>query len=305
MEIVFFGTGPVAAASLESLATNFSIELVITKQAPAHHKGSVPVLEVTNRLGLAVEFANTKEELDQLMEDMIFESKVGVIVDYGVIVSKRVIDIFALGIINSHFSLLPEWRGADPITFTILSGQTETGVSLMKIVEALDEGQLIAQEKIEITPNATTPSLTGMLIKKNNEMFKKFLDEYASGNIVPYDQPDIPATYSRKLTKDDGILDWTKPAVQLEREIRGYIDWPKSRCVLAGKDVVITKARSEQRAVSSEQGVEIGDAKVTPEKQLEIQTGDGVLIIEKLKPAGKPEMSVEAFLAGYGHLLSK
>jgi methionyl-tRNA formyltransferase len=121
--ILFFGSGPVAAASLRSLADNFSVEAVITKAVPAHHKGVAPVEELAGELGLPIIFASTKKELDEVFTERTFTSKVGVVVDYGVIISQEVIDVFPLGIVNSHFSLLPEWRGADPITFSILSGQ--------------------------------------------------------------------------------------------------------------------------------------------------------------------------------------
>ncbi len=146
--IVFFGSGPVAAASLKALADNFEIEHVITKQAPLHHRGSIPVVETAEDLGLPILFANNRSQLDQAILGLDFKSRVGIIIDYGVIVSRSVIDKFPFGILNSHFSLLPQWRGADPITFSILSGQTETGVSIMLIVEELDEGQLIAQDKV-------------------------------------------------------------------------------------------------------------------------------------------------------------
>lgn len=292
MDIVFFGSGPVASASLESLAKAFTIESVITKQAPAHHRGSVPVLELTQKLKLPVEFANDKTELDKLIQEKHFKSKVGVIVDYGVIVSRQVIDTFELGIINSHFSLLPEWRGADPITFTILSGQSETGVSLMRIVEELDEGPLIAQQRVKIPQHTTTPELTRSLIDKSNEMLLRYLPEYMAGRIKPYDQPNLPPTYSRKLTKNDGVLDWTKPAVRLEREVRAFIEWPKSRTTLADKDVVVTKSHVVN--LSGKPG-----AVTIDHKQLIVACGEQGLAIDRLKPAGKPEMSIEAFLAGY------
>src|SRR5687768_10593623 len=125
--IVFFGSGPVAAESLRLLAQDFTIEAVITKPRAAHHKGDVPVLTLAESLGLPTETAYDKKSLDKLFETKAFKSRLGVLVDFGIIVSQAVIDYFPFGIVNSHFSLLPEWRGADPITFSILSGQKETG----------------------------------------------------------------------------------------------------------------------------------------------------------------------------------
>src|SRR5688572_20047531 len=124
VKIVFFGSGPVAAESLRLLGQSFEIEAIVTKPSTTREMGaaagSARLLTVENR-----------HELDVLISEHPFESEVGVLIDFGIIVSQKVIDYFPKGIINSHFSLLPEWRGADPITFSILSGQKKTGVSLM------------------------------------------------------------------------------------------------------------------------------------------------------------------------------
>src|SRR5438045_3687175 len=136
--IAFFGSGPVAADSLIFLAEYFEIEVVVTKPVPAHHKVKAPVEEVARAKNLKLLFANNRSGLDKLIQEKPFKSELGIIVDFGVIVSQKVIDAFKLGIINSHFSLLPRWRGADPITFAILEGDAKTGVSLMLIDEQLD-----------------------------------------------------------------------------------------------------------------------------------------------------------------------
>src|SRR5687768_5450622 len=117
--ITFFGSGPVAAASLRLLAEDFTIEAVITKPRPAHHRGPVPVIELAEELGLKVYTAGNRRELDELFTGNPVRSSLAVLIDFGIIVSRQIIDYFPLGIINSHFSLLPEWRGADPITFAI------------------------------------------------------------------------------------------------------------------------------------------------------------------------------------------
>src|SRR6266567_5455079 len=144
--IVFFGSGPVAAATLEGLlAAGLQFEAIITKpRAPGHH-GDVPVLELAQKQGLPFFTPQRKDELTELFRNHSFASPIGLVVDYGIIIAKEVIDAFPKGIVNSHFSLLPEWRGADPITFSVLSGQRKTGVSLMLINEKLDEGMLLAQ----------------------------------------------------------------------------------------------------------------------------------------------------------------
>jgi methionyl-tRNA formyltransferase len=283
--ILFFGSGPVAAASLESLADHFEIEMVITKAVPAHHKGVAPVEELAKKRNLPTLFANTKQELDSLMAKLTFKSPVGVIVDYGVIVSQEVIDRFPLGIVNSHFSLLPEWRGADPITFSILSGQEKTGVSLMVIEPTLDTGKLITQKVLPISPDDTTPSLTDKLVAFSNNLLAEYLPLYIKGEVVPKNQPHPDrVTYSRKLTKDDSILNFKKPAAQLEREVRAFIGWPKSCATILGHDVIVTKAHVSTVA----------------ETKLDILCGDGqYLSIDELTGPSGRKMDAKSFLNGY------
>jgi methionyl-tRNA formyltransferase len=283
--ILFFGSGPVAAASLESLADNFEIEMVITKAVPAHHKGIAPVEALAQSLNLPLLFASTKTELDKLIEQHTFKSPVGVVVDYGVIISEKVIDSFPLGIVNSHFSLLPEWRGADPITFSILSGQEKTGVSLMVIEPTLDTGKLITQKVLPISPDDTTPSLTDKLVAFSNQLLAEYLPRYIEGEIVPKNQPHPDrVTFSRKLTKDDSILDFKKPSPQLEREVRAFAGWPKSRATVLGQDIIVTKAHVSK----------------TAETKLDIPCGDGqyLSIDELIGPSGR-KMDAKSFLNGY------
>lgn len=295
--IVFFGSGPVAAASLELLAGDFTIEAVVTKPRPAHHKGDVPVIRVAESLGLPVHTVTNRRTLDELIETNPFQSKVGILIDFGIIVSQKAIDYFPFGIVNSHFSLLPEWRGADPITFAILSGQKVTGVSLMLLVQAMDEGPLLGYGVYEIADDETTPHLTDGLTKLSHALLVAIVPEYLEGKIVAQSQTtEIKPTYSRKITKEDGIVNWHKTAEQLDREVRAFLEWPKSKTTLAGRDVVITKAHVLD--VSGEPG------KVTIQnKALVVYCGEKALEIDALKPAGKQEMTGQAFLAGYKQFL--
>jgi methionyl-tRNA formyltransferase len=297
--IVFFGSGPVAAKSLRLLADNFQIEAVITKPRPPHHKGDVPVLEAARDLKLPVVTAAGGRELDKLLADQPFNSRVGLLIDFGIIVSQKVIDYFPLGIINSHFSLLPEWRGADPITFAILSGQSETGVSLMLLVEAMDEGPLLAFGEYSLTSDITTPELTTALVGLSHALIGNMLPKYLAGEVEPMAQAITgrKVSYSRKLVKDDGLIDWSKPAEEIEREIRAFIEWPKSRTSFDTLEVAITKAKVLDAAGKA------GERTIINKRPV-IYCGHEALLIERLKPAGKKEMTGEAFLAGYRRLFS-
>ena len=163
----------------------------------------------------------------------------------------------------------------------------------MIIDEGLDTGKIITQKNLPVSPNATTDSLTSKLINLSNGLLKDTLPKYLAGKIRPRSQPHPDrATYSRKLAKHDGIIDWAKPAKQIEREIRAYQPWPKSRTTLAKKDVIIASAK----VISGDR--KPGDVTVV-DKDIVVFCGQDALLIKELKPAGKKTMSAEAFLAGY------
>lgn len=302
IKVVFIGSGPVAAQALSLLQKSFEIEAVITKPKPAHHKGNFPVLDVSEDLGLHTILVSNKKELDYVVEKTTFESDIAVLVDFGIIVSQKAIDAFPLGIVNSHFSLLPEWRGADPISFAVLSGQKKTGVSLMLLVEAMDEGPLLAQAEYGLSDTVTTPELTNELIKLSDDMLAKTLPLYIEGETHPAPQELVTIasskkpSYSRKLTKADGQIDWNKPAKQIEREVRAYLGWPGSKTTLANKEVTITQAKAvDANGTPGQVGIN--------DDQLLVHCGKGSLLIKKLKPAGKNEMTAQEFTRGYGSRL--
>ena len=283
--LIFFGSGPVGRATLEALINaGFDIEAVITKPKPEHHRGDMPVLDFAQAKNLTIFTPKNEAELEDLFKTPRFKSSVGVVVDYGLMISTLIINFFELGIANSHFSLLPRWRGADPITFAILSGETETGVSLMLIDPKLDEGQLLAQEKLTLQPDVTGPKLTDKLVNLSNKLLVEKLPLYIEGKIKPYPQPKLEPSYSRRLTKQDGVVDWNKPADQIEREVRAYLGWPKSWAKIFGSDVILTKVRV---AESENDG------------DLVMKTGEGWLEIQELiAPSGR-KISGADFLRGY------
>ena len=297
LQTVFFGSGPVALQSLQLLTASFDLEAIVTKPSTeSDMRRAFP--------GTPVFTASRRAELDALCLKQQFKSRFGIVIDFGVIIDQTAIDSFPLGIINSHFSLLPEWRGVDPITFAILSGQEQTGVSLMLIVRAWDEGPLLAQAPYTLAPDITTPRLTDDLIELSDALLKEVVPKYVDGQIEP--APQLQAsllqggepTYSRKLTKEDGLIDWHKPAAVIEREIRAFISWPHSYTALAGRDVIITEARVVDTTPGQPGTVHVD------RKTLAIDCGQQALEILKLKPAGKPDMTAQAFLAGYGRLLA-
>jgi len=172
-------------------------------------------------------------------------------------------------------------------------GDTKTGVSLMMIDEGMDTGKILTSRTLHISKAETSVTLTERLVKLSDDLLAEYTPRYIAGEVTPKNQPHPSrATYSRKLTKQDGTIDWTLPAEQIERNIRGYIEWPGSRTTINGLDIIITAAK-----VTDLQGKPGTHA--VHGKELIIHAGKGALSIESLKPAGKKEMPVTAFLAGY------
>jgi methionyl-tRNA formyltransferase len=222
----------------------------------------------------------------------VYGAEAAVLIAYGKIVPQEIIDIFPRGIINLHPSLLPKHRGSTPIERVILNGENATGVSLMSLTGKMDAGPIYAQEKLLLIGTESKRDLTHKLRDMGKDMLLEHLPAILDGSLKPKPQDDSQATYDKQIVKSDGVLDFSKPALQLEREVRAYAGWPRSRTKLGSTDVIITKAHV------AEGGGDPGKL-FTEDKQLGVYTGDGILIIDSLIPAGKPEMSAAAFLAGY------
>jgi methionyl-tRNA formyltransferase len=261
--------------------TAASRELEVIKVAEAHN---IPVL--------------SPKKLSDITEELrTISPTVGVLLAYGRIIPQSILELFPCGIVNIHPSLLPLHRGSMPIEGAILEGASETGVSLMRLEKEMDAGPIYAQGVLSLSGQESKQEVYDDLLELGNAMLFECLPGILNGSIAPQPQDHEKATYDQLLTKDDGVIDWKKSAERIEREIRAYLDWPKSRTQLAGKDVVITKAHVVQ------QSGEAGTANISG-KELIVCCGNNALSIDILKPAGKNEMTSEAFLAGHKHLFS-
>lgn len=224
-----------------------------------------------------------------------YQAAAGILVAYGKIIPASLITLFPSGIINVHPSLLPKHRGPTPIESTMLAGETETGVSIMKISQHMDAGPVFAQSSIPLSGTETKQTLADNLGQRAATMLREQLSGILDGSIAAHPQDDGQATYDQLITKQSGLLDVTKPAGVLEREIRAFAGWPGSRLLLDNLDIIITQASlAEKSPENPAQKILFASS-----KQLYLQTGNGVLLIHALKPAGKPEMAAQAFLAGY------
>jgi methionyl-tRNA formyltransferase len=241
---------------------------------------SIPVL-APDKLG---------EAADELKE---FGADIGVLVAYGKIVPNEIIDMFPHGILNIHPSLLPKHRGSTPIESVILSGTTETGVSLMQLGQKMDAGPVYAQETVLLRGDETKQQLADQLLGLGKDMLLTYLPQILEDRIKPQDQDEKNATVDGRISKADAVLDFTqKTAEELAREVRAYAGWPRSRVMIGTTEAIITSAHAED--VSGVAGALWIDA-----KKLGFFCRQGVLVIDSLIPAGKKEMPASAFLAGY------
>lgn len=297
--VVFFGNERLATGVDTSTPTlralidqGYSVAAVVSNYEVGQSRTGRPleIAEVAQQNGIPLLMPNKPTEITKQLK--AFRAEIGVLVAYGKIVPQSIIDIFPKGIVNIHPSLLPLHRGPTPLESVILDGSQKTGVSVMSLSKEMDAGPVYKQVDVPLTGNETKQKLADKLLETGKNMIIELLPGILDGSVTAKSQNNTGASYDRLISKADGLLDFKKPAVQLEHEVRAYAGWPKSRATIAGKDVVITEAR----VVKSE----LAPGRVAViDKQLQIGTSQGALVIDKLKPAGKAEMTAAAFLAGH------
>lgn len=295
-KVVFFGTGPISLRALQTVNKLCTIEAVITKPDSTNHGKTIspPIKAWATEHNIRVFQPENKSSLNKLFTQENIQAQMGVLVDYGLIIEQSVINFFKRGIVNSHFSLLPKLRGADPITSAILQGLPETGVSLMELVLELDAGPIIAQKKINNIAKLNIFQLEATLMDANDDILEEYLIDYYNGKVPSYDQDDSQATMTHQLKKTAGEITADKPAQQVEREIRAYLGWPSSYFAYNDLRLSITSARIYQDAPKLAP-LELAQCGT----KLLLGTIQGVIEIESLKVAGKKEMTAIAFINGY------
>ncbi|MGA2193154.1 MAG: methionyl-tRNA formyltransferase [Nitrospirota bacterium] len=222
-----------------------------------------------------------------------------VVAAYGKILPMQVLEIPPKGSYNIHASLLPELRGAAPINWAIINGLHVTGVTIMKMDEGLDTGDMLLKEEMPINPEDTSGTLGDKLSVIGARMIVKALADLEAGRLVPLRQEHEKATYAPMLKKETGLIDWSRPAVEIERQIRGLDPWPGAYAMFGGKTVRVWKAEVGGAAPEPGGGVIIGAGK----EGIAVATADGTLLITELQLEGGRRMSARDYLAG--HKVSK
>ncbi|HEU5187053.1 MAG TPA: methionyl-tRNA formyltransferase [Candidatus Saccharimonadales bacterium] len=292
-KIVFFGNErlssgfePHGAPTLTALikAGYTVIAVVANHQAATSRKArKLEVQEVAETYDIPVLLP---KKLGDIHDELIAKKPdIGVLVAYGRMVPRAIIDIFPYGIINIHPSLLPLYRGSTPIEQAILDGAQQTGVSLMQLVQKMDAGPIFAQKTIALNGHETKQELTSTLLQNGGQMLLETLPHILQGSIRPSEQNEALATYCGLISKQESVLNLSEPAVRLEREIRAYAAWPKSRLTIFGQEVIITKARIAQSP--SEAGLVLACGQKSY-----------LTILELIAPSGR-RISGEDFVRGY------
>ena len=296
MNIVFMGTPDFAVPTLEKLAqSSHNILAVITQpDKPVGRKQvltppdvkvcaekyNIPVLQPES-----LRNDNSFNEIKSLAPDVI------VVVAYGKILPKNILDIPRYGCVNVHGSLLPKYRGASPIQSAVLNGDKISGVTTMFMGEGLDTGDILLKKETEIGENETSAELFDRLSYMGADLLLKTLEGLENGSITPEKQNENDATYTVKITKDMCPIDWGKPALVIHNQVRGLQTWPVAVSKLGGKDIKI-----HSTVLCEKSGAPGEIISVNP---LTVACGEGSLIIKELQLSGKKRMDSKSFLLGH------
>ncbi len=305
MNVLFFGTPQFSVAALSALLAIPSVKVtaVVTQpDRPAGRGGKItasPVKELALQSGLPVLQPNSlKRELPHILEQLkeLEPFDVGVVIAFGQILPREVLQLPRCGCINIHASLLPRWRGAAPIQRAIAAGDSETGVCLMQMDEGLDTGNVFCERRVPIKPHDTTATLHDTLARAGAELLAAELEAIVTGALHATPQPTEGVTYAAKITTEECKLDWKKHADELSLLIRAFTPYPGCFSFWRGKRLKVHYARP----IASASAAEPGTVTVASGGRLEVRCGTGTLAIQELQLEGKKRMTTDEFLRGTG-----
>ncbi|MBW8002489.1 MAG: methionyl-tRNA formyltransferase [Planctomycetes bacterium] len=301
MKIVFLGSGKFGIDCIEAIAeSNNQIKLVVTSPPNPAGRGQkqkpTPVAQwakQNNIKTIETDNVNTPEMIKSLAS---FEPDLVVVIAFGQKISNDLIAIPPKGAINVHASLLPKYRGAAPINFPVINGDTQTGVTIITLAEKMDAGKMLARAKTDIAPDEDAGQLHDRLAKIAAPLLLETIDKIAAGTAEYIEQDHSKATLAPKLKKSDGILDFTDSAIAIERKIRGLWPWPKATAAYTSKKTgkTINVAIAKAKVVETTSNLAPG----TLDENLNIVCGTDALEILQIKPAGRQLQSFKDFLNG-------
>ena len=296
MKIVFFGSDDFSLPFLEELLKeNKEVSLVITTQDKPRGRGKKilpnPVKELANKKGIPFVEIKKSSDMYDYLEDSLWD--LGIVVSFGKIIPGEVINLFKKGIINVHPSILPRYRGPNPIRWQILNKEGESGVSIMKITEGVDEGDVLMIKRIPLSGEETYTELREKLISIGRKVLIEALEIIEKGKDEWKPQRG-EVSYAPKFKRDFERIDWHEDAEKIKRKILALSKEPGAYSIFRGKRLKILKADVEE-----DESKNPGEVVYVDKKIFKIGTGKGVIVPLILKPEGKREMDVKSFIAGY------
>lgn len=300
MRIVFFGTPQFAVPTLERLlASPHSVVAVVTQPDRPRGRGQRisegPVKAAALARGIPVLQPDRLKTPEFLNELTAMSADVGVVAAYGKILPESLLGIPRFGLINVHASLLPRWRGAAPVERAVMAGDVETGVTIMRIVRALDAGPMFAAVRRPIASDETAEEVERDLAALGGDLLLQVVHLMAEGRAREVPQDDALVIYAPRLTKEEGLIDWSQAAIGIHNKVRGLHPWPHAYTFL-GTDRYIVLHTSPETADS---GSPPGTVLEAAGDQLTVAAGAGVIHIRQIQPEGRRAMDVRQFLAGH------
>jgi methionyl-tRNA formyltransferase len=302
--LVFMGTPDFAVPVLKALIGRYEIVGVVTQPDRRVGRGrkveASPVKVVALANGLPVLQPPSLRRPDAVAELRVLAPDVIVVAAFGQILRAEVLGIPPKGCLNVHASLLPKYRGAAPIAAAILSGEEETGVTIMLMDEGMDTGPVLSQATCPISPQDTRESLSAKLAQLGADLLMDTLPRWLAGAIEPQPQDHSQATYSRIIAKQDGLIDWSQSAVEIWRRSRAYYPWPGSYTYWRGKLLKVLRAEALPHWLGEEEPGQV----MALREGLAVATGEGALLLSEVQLAGKRPLNVGDFARGHGDFAS-
>lgn len=299
--IVFMGTPEFAVPSLQALHHNYTVVGVVTQPDRVAGRGQKlalsPIKQFAVEAGLPLIQPHKLREPEAQTQLAAWQPDLIVVAAFGQILKPAVLNLPPYGCLNVHASLLPRWRGAAPIAASILAGEGETGCTIMQMEVGLDTGAMLAKRKETIHADDTTATLTARLARLGADLLINTLPLYLSGSLTPEPQVEALATYAPQLKKEDGHLNFTHAADELERRVRAFTPWPSTFALWNGQPLKILKA-----SVALDVRDAPGMVLQTP-RGVAVACAEGGLLLEVIQPAGKKPMPAADFARGAPNFL--
>jgi methionyl-tRNA formyltransferase len=300
LRVVFFGTPQFAVPTLDALlASQHPVVGIVTQPDRPRGRGQkqtdAPVKARALAAGLPILQPATLKDAATLDAIARLGADIGVVAAYGRILTEATLAIPRRGMVNVHASLLPKYRGAAPVHRAVMSGEDVTGVTIMRVVKALDAGAMLATTRRAIDPDDTSDEVEHDLAALGAQLLVETLDRLALGAVDEIPQDDAQATYAHRLTKADGVMLWSRPARDLHNQIRGLHPWPHAFSYLNGERLILLRSTWSRDVTTEPPGTLVraeGD-------DLQVATGDGTLLVTELQAEGRRATRTRAFLAGH------